>query len=67
MAWTDEELKTADLTHGPDSMKTDTYRLHVPGKDGKEGKYLDVPGWIVGDPVNAALKMRAAEIIRQRL
>lgn len=67
MAWTDKELNTAELIHGPNSMNTDTYRLQIPGVDGKDGKRLDVPGWMVGDPKGAALRMRAAEIIRMRL
>jgi hypothetical protein len=65
--WTEEEMKTADLVHGPDSTHSDTYRLHVPGTDDRTGKYLDVPGWMVGDQEGAELRMKAAEIIRQRL
>lgn len=67
MAWTDEQLYTAELIHGPDRMNSDTYRLHIPGNDGKDGKMLDVPGWMVGDPKGVELRVRAAEIIRDRL
>ncbi len=67
MSWTDQEIRDADLIHGPDRHNSDTYRLHIPGVGGKDGKMLDVPGWAVGDPEGAALRMRAAGIIRKRL
>lgn len=66
MAWSDREMREANLIHGPDSMNSDTYRLHVEGQDGKPGKMLDVPGWMVGDPEGAELRLRAARIIRAR-
>lgn len=62
MAWTDDEMQTATLIHGPDSVNTDTYRLHLEGD-----KYLDVPGWMVGDVKAADTRMRAARHIRERL
>ncbi len=61
MAWTDEELQNADLIHGPERNKSDTYRLRV------EGKWLDVPGWMVGDEKMVNLRVRAARIIRERV
>ena len=36
--WTEDEMRTAKLVHGPDRMNSDTYRLHLEGVDGKEGK-----------------------------
>lgn len=65
--WTSDKIRTANLEHGPDSVNTDTYRLHIEGEGDKPGHYLDVPGWMVGDQENAELRMLAAEIIRQRL
>ena len=67
MAWTDKEMQTADLVHGPDSVNSDTYRLSIPGVGDRPGKRLDVPGWMVGDKKGAETRMRAAEIIRERL
>lgn len=65
--WTDTDLKEAELIHGPDSMNSDTYRLHIPGENDKRGRMLDVPGWMVGDQEGAELRMRAAEVIRLRV
>lgn len=65
--WSDQELMSANLVHGPDSANTDTYRLHIEGEGDKAGKMLDVPGWMVGDIEATALRVRAAAIIRQRL
>lgn len=67
MKWTDQRMREAEIIHGPDSMNSDTYRLRIEGVDGKPGKQLDVPGWMVGDPEGAALRMRAAAIIRERI
>lgn len=61
--WTKEAMETAELIHGPDSMNSDTYRLW----DIEGGKMFDVPGWMVGDPEGAELKMYAAAVIRKRL
>lgn len=61
--WEDHEIEAAVLIHGPDSTHSDTYRLHLED----EGRMLDVPGWMVGDPATAAMKLRAANIILRRL
>lgn len=61
------QMRAATLIRGPARMLSDTYRLHLPGKDGKEGKMIDVPGWMVGDEHMAHERMMAAEIIRERL
>jgi len=61
MAWADEELRAAEIIHGPERGKSDTYRLRA------EGKWLDVPGWMVGDEKMALLRLKAARIIRERL
>lgn len=64
---TEEEMWNAELIHGPTETKSDTYRLHI-AKDGDaEGKWLDVPGWMVGDVEMARERMLAAAIIRERL
>lgn len=63
--WTDEELKSAKLVHGPSRHMSDTYRLTIMKPNGK--KMLDVPGWMVGDDAGARLRLRAAAIIRDRL
>lgn len=47
MKWTDQRMLEAEIIHGPDSMNSDTYRLRIEGVDGKPGKQLDVPGWMV--------------------
>lgn len=65
--WTEDKMRAAELTHGPDSVNTDTYRLSIPGEGDKPGMRLDVPGWMVGDPEGVRLRMQAAKIIRQRL
>lgn len=67
MAWTDEEMNTAKLIHGPDSVNSDTYRLWIEKTDYADGKMLNVPGWMVGDQKGAELRMRAAAVIRRRL
>lgn len=66
MAWSDEELKSAELVHGPSRNLSDTYRLTIKKPDGTERR-LDVPGFMVGDGEGAKLRMRAAAIIRDRL
>ena len=65
--WTETQMREAELIHGPDSMNCDTYRLWLHGEDGAEGKMLDVPGWMVGDPEGLKLKTQAAAVIRERL
>lgn len=67
MAWTDKELREAELIHGPEANKGDTYRLQIRGTLDDPGKRIDVPGWMVGDKKGAELRMKAAEIIRKRL
>lgn len=68
MAWTTADMMKAELIHGPDSMNSDTYRLHLYSDDpDKPGKMLDVPGWMVGDRKGAEERMRAAAVIRERL
>lgn len=67
MAWTEEEMQRAELTHAPERLKGDTYRLSIEGQDGKPGKRIDVPGWMVGDPQGAQERMNAARVIRERL
>lgn len=67
MKWTDRELREANLIHGPERLKSDTYRLHIPKDGDKDGKMLDVPGWMVGDPAAAELVLRAAAVIRERV
>lgn len=64
--WTDEELRSAKIVHGPTSNLSDTYRLTIQKKDGTE-KRLDVPGFMVGDQKGAELRMKAAKIILERL
>ena len=67
MAWSDKELREAELVYGPDTMNSDTYRLQIEATEEKKGKRLDIPGWIVGDEKGALLRLRAAKIIRERL
>lgn len=68
MGWTDEEMREAELTHGLNNVNSDTYRLWLRSDvEGKPGKMLTVPGWMVGDPEIAALRLHAADIIRERL
>ncbi len=66
MKWIEDELRQANVIHGPDQMHSDTYRLSIPKTDEKKGKELDVPGWMVGDVDKAELVIRAARIIRDR-
>lgn len=65
--WTQEEMLRADLEHGPERWKSDTYRLSIPKVGDKDGKRLDVPGWMVGDPELLRTMVDAAEIIRHRV
>ena len=67
MAWSDKELREAELVYGPDTMNSDTYRLQIEATEEKKGKRLDIPGWIVGDEKGTLLRLRAAKIIRERL
>lgn len=65
--WTDEELRHAELIWGPEKLRSDTYRLHIPKTGEKDGKWVDVPGWMVGDEAMVKFLTRAAKIIRERL
>tara|TARA_R110000868_G_scaffold29889_22_gene111130 strand:- start:2231 stop:2470 length:240 start_codon:yes stop_codon:yes gene_type:complete len=65
--WTEPEMREATLIHGPGDNLSDTYRLHYVAPDATNGKMLDVPGWMVGDPEMAAQRLKAADIIRERI
>lgn len=67
VSWTEQEMMEAELIHGPSDRQSDTYRLWIHGTVENPGKYIDVPGWMVGDEEGAALRMKAAEIIRRRV
>jgi hypothetical protein len=55
----------AQLIHGPNKAKSDTYRLVSKTESGEE--YIDIPGWMVGDIEGSEERRRAADIIRARL
>lgn len=67
MAWTEQEMREAELIHGPTASQSDTYRLHIRGTVENPGKFIDVPGWMVGDAKMVKERTRAAEIILERI
>ena len=67
MKWTIDKMMSADMAHGPETLKSDTYRLSIPKVGDKSGNRLDVPGWMVGDIEMAETMILAAKVIRKRL
>lgn len=63
--WTDQELQTAEIEHGANG--SDSYRMFIRAPEGHVAKWIDVPGWMVGDGSAVKLRQRAADILRDRL
>ena len=63
---TESEMWSAEIIHGLGAGRTDTYRLIHLKEDGTQ-EFLDIQGWMVGDPDLAKEKCVAADVIRARV